>query len=134
MASAVEDAVLCDIETLAWRALKIEADGGDLRVSLESNWALLILRRAGGPAVVGFEALPTLPRGSSTTLRAVALSGGTPASSIHVEAPGLEVTPSDIPLSGETTIAVPADACPGDYAVSLLGKNLLGTKRFLVVE
>jgi hypothetical protein len=37
-------------------------------------------------------------------------------------------------LPGETTITVPPDALPGNYAVSISGKHILGAKRFLIVE
>jgi hypothetical protein len=42
--------------------------------------------------------------------------------------------PSEIPAPGEATVSVPPDAFPGNYAVSLSGEHLLGTKRFLIVE
>lgn len=134
LASQVEDAILCDIETLTWAPLELKCIDKDLRVSLRTNWALIILRRPTGPAVLGFDPLPTLRAGMSTPLRLQTLSAGKPTGSVSVTAPGLTVTPSETAASGGVTIRVPDDAFPGHYAVQVTGENLLGVKRFLVVE
>ena len=59
----MEDTILCDVETLTWAPLEPERHGDDLRLNLHTNWALVILRRPGGPTVVGFETLPALRAG-----------------------------------------------------------------------
>ncbi len=137
LAAQVEDAVLCDVETLAWSPLPLERQGNDVHLKLRTNWALVILRRPDGPAVVTFDPIPAMKRGSSTMLRLKALSEhahGTPSLRCNVAAPGLAIEPSEIDVPGEATIAVPANALPGNYAISVSSKNLLGAKRFLVVE
>ena len=133
----VEDAVLCDIETLACSPLATERVGDDVRVELRTNWGLVILRKQGGPAMAAFDPLPTLRRGASTTVRLSMLSGnaaGTEAQSATVTAPGLAVNPSEVLIPGDLTITVPAEALPGNYSVSVAGKGVLGCRRFLVVE
>ncbi len=137
LASQVGDAVLCNMEALTWMPLEIERHGDDLRLNLETNWALVILRRHGGPVVVGFDALPKLRAGESTRLHLSALSAGTTQSGhirASVNAPGLKVAPPEIAVPGEVTITVPPDALPGNYAVYASGKSLLGVRRFLVVN
>ena len=136
LASKVEDVVLCDVESSVWTPLAVERDGSDIRCSLRTNWALLILRRPGGPALVGFDPLPKLSRGTTATLNTVLLSPGAEHTNMEavVNAPGLDVALNDTCVPGTATIAVPRDAVPGNYGVSISGKNLLGIKRFLVVE
>lgn len=135
LAGDVEDAVLCDVETLEWAPIEIERCGADVRLQLDTNWALVILRRLCGPVVVGFDALPVLQPGESTVVRPEVLSPG-PHRGIQVRlnAPGLRVTPSGETNLGESTISVPPDALPGHYKVEIAGKNVMGTKRFLTVE
>jgi len=133
LADMVEDAVLCDIETLTWKPLDIERRAAALQFRLETNSALVILRRPRGPRLVDFEPLPIVRRGASVKIRPIALNGK-PECRICVHAPGLLVSPADLALPGETTVAVPPDALPGNYAVSICGRHILGTKRFLIVE
>jgi hypothetical protein len=98
---------------------------------------LLILRRPGGPAVVTFDPLPALRKGASAVLHLATLSqkaDGTATVRATLAAPGLVVEPSEIAVPGEVTLKVPSNALPGNYAVSVSGKNVLGVKRFLVVE
>jgi hypothetical protein len=133
LADMVEDAVCCDIETLTWKPLDIERRATALRFRLETNWALVILRRRRGPRLVDFEPFPVVWRGASAKIRPIALNGK-PEGRVSIHAPGLLVSPADLDLPGETTIPVPADALPGNYAVSISGKHVLGAKRFLIVE
>lgn len=135
LAGDVEDAVLCNVETLEWSPMEIDRCGSDVRLQLETNWALVILRRPCGPAIVAFDGLPTLQPGTSAVLRPKVLSSGA-CRNLHVavRAPGLQVVPEETPALGETIIVVPADALPGHYGVELSGRNVLGTKRFLTVE
>jgi hypothetical protein len=137
LAAQVEDAVLCDVETLTWTPLAAERVGEDLRFKLRSNWALVILRQRGSPAIVTFDPLPTLKRGASTVLHLATLSKkADDAATVHatLTAPGLVVEPSEIAVPGDVTITVPSNALPGNYAVSVSKKGVLGVKRFLVVE
>ncbi len=139
LASQVEEAVVCDVETLTWMPLPVERQGGDVRLRLKTNWALVILRRTGGAGVVAFDSLGTLRRGESTTLCLKLLTRReTDATQdrVAVSAPGLQVTPPETTLPGEVTITVPREALPGNYAVSVssAGGRLVGIKRFLVVE
>jgi hypothetical protein len=135
LANAVEDAVLCDVETLTWSSLEVDRCGPDLRLRIASNWALVILRRSGAPQLVGFDALPILRPGASTTVRPIPLTRK-PIGDAHIKvsAPGLKVTPVRSDISQEVTITVPPKALPGHYAVEISGENVLGTKRFLTVE
>ena len=136
--SHVADAALCDIETLTWTPLEIERDGDDVRIRLETNWALVILRQPDGPPIVAFDPLVSCARGDTTTLRLTPLTPGTVGldalRAATVAAPGLDVSRSEATESGEFTIHVPPDALPGSYPVAVDGEKLLGTKRLLVVE
>jgi len=134
LAHQVDEAILCNIETLNWTPLEIKRCGDDLRLHLETNWALVILRRPDGPVVVGFDALPKLRAGESTTLHLKMLSARSSRIRAFVNAPGLNLTPREAAVPGEVAITVPPDALPGNYAVYVSGENLLGVKRFLVVE
>jgi len=134
IASEVQEAVLCDIETLTWSTIPIACTGDDLSFTLKSNWALVILRDSDGPAVVGFDAMPKTKRGESTTISLRSLSEYAAKGRLSVEAPGLVVEPSKARIGEQVTISVPADAYPGHYAVTVSGKGALGMKRFLVVE
>jgi len=137
LAAQVEDAVLCDVETLTWTPLATERVGEDLRLKLRTNWGLVLLRRPGGPALVTFDPLPTLRKGASTVLHLTRLSQpASPTSPVRaaITAPGLVVEPSEITVPGDVTLTVPSDALPGNYAVSVSTTGGLGVKRFLVVE
>ncbi len=134
LAPLVEDAVICDIETLAWQPLKTERDGDDLHLRLKTNWGLIILRRQDSPKVAGFDPLPVLHGGESTTFTIQLLSSDSYKGNIHVTAPGLNIKPDKVSVSDQVTVNVPAGTFPGHYAVQLNGENLLGIKRFLVVE
>ena len=52
---------------------------------------------------------------------------------VKVLAPGLDVSPFESVVPGATLLRVPTDALPGNYAVRVIGDNVLGTMRFLVV-
>ncbi len=138
LGSQVADAALCDIETLTWTPLELERDGDDVRMHLETNWALVILRKPDGPAVVAFDRLASCARGGATSLQLVPLTPGEVGhdalQAVTVTAPGLDVSPSKSTESGEFTIHVPADALPGSYPVAADRENVLGAKRLLVVE
>jgi hypothetical protein len=137
LAAEVEDAALCDVETLTWTPLPVEKVGEELRFKLRTNWGLVILRRHGGPAVVTFEPLPKLKRGESTVLhiRPITKEGnGGGIVSRTITAPGLIVEPPQVAVPGQVTITVPGTALPGNYSVSFSNTNGLGIKRFLVVD
>jgi hypothetical protein len=137
LAAQVEDAVLCDVETLTWTPLATERVGEDLRLKLRTNWGLVLLRRPGGPTVVTFDPLPTLRKGASTVLHLTALSQpASPAATVRaaITAPGLVIEPAEINVPGDVTLTVPPDALPGNYAVSVSTNGVLGVRRFLVVE
>ena len=140
LAPQVEDAALCDIETLTWTPLDLEREGNDLRLRLTTNWALVILRQHGGPAILTFDPLPTLERGASATLQVKPLSPAAskaPNVTARITAPGLNVAPTQPQApapTAEFTITVPPEALPGNYTVFVSGDNLLGTRRFLVVQ
>jgi len=135
LGAGVEDAVLCDVEALAWAPLEIERAGNDVRLHLETNWALILLRGPNGPPVVDFEALSTARPGDAVSVHLKAISRGLSESArLSVIAPGLTVSPWETAISGEVVLQVPSDALPGSYAVSITGENILGVKKFLVVE
>jgi len=137
LATEVEDAVVCDVETLTWTPLATERVGSDLRFRLRTNWGLVLLRRPGGPPVVGFNSLPTLKKGASTRLQLTLLSGPPAASATvraTVAAPGLVVEAPEINVPGDVTLTVPSNALPGHYAISVAAKGVLGARRFLVVQ
>jgi len=137
LAAQIEDAVLCDVETLTWTPLATERAGEDLRLKLRTNWALVILRQRGGPAIVTFDPLPTLKRGASTVLHLATLSkkaDDTATVRTTLTAPGLVVEPSEIAVPGDVTVTVPSNAVPGNYAVSVSKRSVLGVRRFLVVQ
>ncbi|HUW63023.1 MAG TPA: hypothetical protein VMZ06_18615, partial [Candidatus Bathyarchaeia archaeon] len=129
----VADAALCDVETLSWTPVDIERLDNDIKIRLRTNWALIILRKTAGPAVVSFDSLPVLHKGDSTTIHPRVLCGD-PASSVLVSAPGLAVLPATVGVPDETQITVPPDAFAGNYAVTIGGNHVLGAKRFLTVE
>jgi len=132
-----EDAVVCNIETLEWSAVDLEARDGGVTLSLDANWALVILRERGGPGVAGMGALPALRPSQSAEIEVLALASGARRQTcgrVSVTAPGLEVRPARTTMPGHATITVPSNAPPGNYAVMLRGKGILGAKRFLVVR
>jgi hypothetical protein len=136
LAPQVDAAVVCDVEALTWLPLAPERQGKDLRLRLRTNWALVILRRPGGPRFVSFDSLPQLRKGASTKARLTALVKADGGDEIRatVSAPGLRVEPSETAVPGDVTIGIPADALPGNYSVRVAGRNVLGIRRFLVVE
>jgi hypothetical protein len=132
----VGGAVLCDMETLTWMPLATERWHNDLRLHLKANWALVILRRPGGPGFVSCDPLPRLRQGASTKVHLTELLKGQRSDQARavVSAPGLRVEPSEAAVPGDVTITVPPDALPGNYSVRMSGKGVLGVRRFLVVE
>lgn len=136
LASQVADAVLCDIETLTWTPIEIRRAEDALEFSLISNWAMIMLRKPGGPAIVGFDPLPQLEKGGTATLHLGVVNSNAEAPPLFavINAPGLVVSPCEVRVPGKTAVQVPQDALAGNYAVSVSGKNLLGAKRFLVVR
>ncbi|UCH34123.1 MAG: hypothetical protein JSV65_16520, partial [Armatimonadota bacterium] len=133
VAADVEDAMLCDVETLSWSRLRVRRRGPDLLLNLYTNFALIILRRRDAGAVVGFDDPPALAPGDSAQIRVTALSKGA-VTRARIVAPGLQVAPRHVTVPGNVTITVPADALPGMYAVSVTGDRILGVKRFLTVR
>ena len=134
LAREVEEIIFCDIETLSWKRAEMKRRGKDILLDLETNWALIILRKRGGPQVVGFDLLPKLDTGESAVLKPYLLSKGPFTGPLTIRAPGLGLTPARIELGETGIISVPEDAYPGHYSVSISGENVLGIKRFLVVE
>lgn len=133
LAAQVEDAVLCDVETLTWSHLPVQRCDGNLLLNLHTNFALVILRGPHAPAIVNLQKLPQLSPGESIVVNLVALSSGL-AQRARVTAPGLHVTPQEVTMPGTVTITVPPDAITGHYAVYASGENALGLKRFLAVR
>jgi hypothetical protein len=137
IAPQVEDAALCDVEHLIWSTAPVERAGKDLQVSVQSNWALILLRKHCGPRVVAFDPLPSTARGGAVVVRLKDLSATTKSPSefrATVNAPGLEVAPATVRVPGDITVTVPNDALPGNHAICVSGDDILGAKRFLVVE
>ena len=136
--SQVEDAVVCDIETLAWGPLDLDRDGEDLRLHLDTNWALVILRRLGGPPLVGFDPLSSQRPGATLSFRVGFVSSPSdrpvPQSPVSVTVLGLAVSPPEVAVPGEVTLRIPSETLPGYYAVSVHGEDILGIERFLAVE
>lgn len=137
IAPQVEDAAWCDIETLTWSSAPVERVGENLQVRVQSNWVLILLRKHGGPQVVAFDHLPSTARGGAVVMQLKDLSATTKTPSefrATVNAPGLEVAPATVRVPADITVTVPNDALPGNYSVFVSGENILGAKRFLVVE
>ena len=138
LSSQVEDAVVCDIETGTWAPLDLERDGYDLRLHLDTNWALVILRRPGGPPIVGFDPLSPQKPGDTISFRVGYISSPPdrtiPHSLVAITAQGLSATPLKATVPGEVTLQIPSETLPGYYAVSVSGEDTLGIKRFLVAE
>jgi Domain of unknown function (DUF6259) len=130
----VADAAFCDVETLEWAPLEVTREGDDVLLRLETNWALVILRKPGGPPLVSFDPPPACQRGASTALRLTPLTPGSDTVPVSVTAPGLDVSPSQTTAPGEVAVEVPPDALPGSYLVSLDGEGVLGVRRLLLVE
>jgi len=132
-----DNVFLCDIETLTWRPIEANRQNNALELALDTNWALLVFTPTDGPHLVGFDPLPTLHRGESTTVALYIIAADTRRKTktrITVAAPGLAGFPRQINVPGKLKIAVPKKALPGHYAIQITGKNILGTKRFLTVE
>ncbi|HOZ46228.1 MAG TPA: DUF6259 domain-containing protein [Candidatus Hydrogenedentes bacterium] len=138
LGSLVEDAVYCDVETLTWAPLAMERDGADARVRLETNWALIILRRVGGPQIIGFDPLPARRPGDTVSFQIGLISpqsdSAAPPRSVHITAHGLDVPTPDVAVPGQTILQIPVDALPGYYAIFVESEGALGVKRFLVIE
>ena len=85
-------------------------------------------------------AVPVLALVAPDTLPIAAILFGVPISLAMVryeradlDRPGLAwVLGGRVP--GRATLTAPVDALPGSYGVTLSGRNLLGMKRFVVVE
>lgn len=133
LAYEVEDAVLCDVDTLTWTRVPVRHRGTDAQLDLSTNFALVILRRPGGRPLVGFPELSPVERGRSVETRLEAVTNGA-TGRVRVDAPGLQVAPQEVAAPGSVTITVPPDAPPGLYAVRVIGDNALGIKRFLRVR
>jgi len=134
---SVEDAACCDVETLTWSSMPFERVGPDIQVRIQSNWVLILFRKHGGPRVVTFPPLPSVTRGASVPVHLECVSSDPKtATACHatVRAPGLKVGSDTVTIPGDVDIQVPADAIPGNYSVFVSGDNLLGGRRFLVVE
>jgi hypothetical protein len=129
----VEDAVLCDVETLTWTRVPVHHHRGDARVNLRTNFALVILRRQGGRPLIGFPELLPVERGGSLEIRLDSLTNGA-TGPVRIDAPGLRVAPQEVAVPGAVTITVPPDAVPGLYGVRAMGDNALGIKRFVAVR
>lgn len=130
-------ASLCDVETLAWKPLEVERCGDSVRMQLNSNWALITLSPADGPAVIDVATLPTAAPGDRVTLKLLTVAGdprqGGPLS-VSISAPGLTIEPAIATVPGEAVVKVPPDALPGFYSVTVSGRQVLGAKRFLRVK
>ena len=133
MASEIEDAIVCDIEDLTWRAVEIDRRGPDACLALQSNWVHVILRAPGGPRVVVFDPLPELEPGQSIRVRPSVIPEG-PAVLLQTQAPGLEVTSPGGSEGQEVILTVPAGACAGHYGITFSGESVLGAKQFLTVH
>lgn len=133
-ATDIADAAVCDIETGTWAPLAITRQDGNLQFSLESNWALVVLRKLGGPALVDLNELPATAAGGSVEVRLTALTEGS-ARPLRVKliAPGLDAPTAETAVPGMLTLRVPDGALPGNYAVRVEGDGVLGMKRFLAV-
>ena len=138
MVGTVQQAFLCDVETLEWRPLPIESNKDDLCFRLRTNWGLVVLSLPGGPGVLDFDPLPKVRPGDSTTVMPRVVGQGrdqeAESPACRVEAPGLEVTQETGSRAGEFTVTVPPDAREGHYTVYASGEGMLGTRRFLTVE
>ncbi|MBI5091107.1 MAG: hypothetical protein HZB26_01545 [Candidatus Hydrogenedentes bacterium] len=136
VAPKIASGTLCDIETLTWKPLELNRAGADLQICLNTNWALMVLSEAGGPPIVSIDPLPELHPGESTTVHWSALQGEAKEAlplTVELVAAGLAVAPQSSSVPGAAVITAPGDALPGFYGVKVVGKRVLGTKRFLKV-
>jgi hypothetical protein len=51
-----------------------------------------------------------------------------------IQAPGLKIVSPSVAAPGEAVVAVPPDALPGLYSVTVSGERIFSTRRYLKVE
>jgi hypothetical protein len=134
VASAVESAVAFDVETLKVLPVELQRSGNALRLSVDSRWFLVILRRHSCRPIASFGDLPAVAAGRRLPLdlRVVAPRAEAKLVTARLCAPGLGVDAA-VRIPGSFTLKVPAATAPGHYPLTLSGRAMLGHKRFLEV-
>lgn len=138
----LEGAYLYDIEKATVTPLKVRKEGSGWILPIETtNWFMVLLRPPHGPALGYFSAVPTLHAGEAweVDLALLTPSSGKVKCQATLASRGLVFAPGStssisVSLPGRATLVVPAGARPGCYEVELRGENLVGIKRFVVVE
>lgn len=135
LAAAVESALGCDVETLRPCLVTMTRSQGDLLLSLDCRWFLIILGRTGCRPLVSFGDLPSVRPGQRLALSLSMVSPGERTSTVTatLQAPGLGVH-QELRIPGSFTLEVPEDTPSGWYLVTLDSPTVLGHKRFLKVE
>ena len=135
LGAVVESAVGFNVETLAQCPVSFARSGDDLLLSLDCRWFLIILREPGCKPLVSFGELAPAAPGAMVPLQLHALADGekTTRASAALLAPGLGVQ-QVVTIPGSCALAVPPNAKPGLYRVTLAGPAVLGHKRFLQVK
>jgi len=135
LAASVESAIGFDVETLGPRPVTMTKSQGDLVLSPDWRWFLIILRRTGCRPLVSFGNLPSVTPGQRLPLdfHMVSASGSPSAATATLLAPGLGVR-RRVHIPGSYTLEVAADTPPGWYLVTLDSPTVLGHKSFLKVD
>ncbi len=135
----VAGAYLYDIETtrIGPAGFRQEGRNGVLSVS-GTNWFMVLLREADGPAVAELEPVPPMRAGESRPVAVRLLTRPGRAMRATLIARGLNFGDADaksitIAVPGTATVTAPPDAAPGRYQIELEGPNLIGIKRFVDV-
>jgi len=135
LAASVESAIGFDVETLRPHPVTMRKSQGDLLLSLDCRWFLIILRRTGCRPLVSFGNLPSVKPGQRLPLSFSIVPPGEQTSTVTatLKAPGLGLH-QELRIPGSFTLEVPADTPTGWYLVTLDSSTVLGHKRFLKVN
>lgn len=134
LAEAVESAAACDVETLEPLPVTVERLAGDLALSVESRWFVVVLRKAECRPLVSFGNLSAVTPGEEVPLQLSIVSSeakGLAVATLH--APGLAVE-QKVKVPGIAMLQVPKGTPPGHYRVTLEGPGVLGHKRFVEIR
>jgi Domain of unknown function (DUF6259) len=135
-------AYLYDIEKATVTPFKVRKEGADWILPVENtNWFMVLLRPPLGPAIGSFSAVRPLHAGESAEVDLALLAPAKGKAKVQATLAsrglrfGLGSEPSvSVSLPSKATLVVPAGTPPGRYEVELKGENLVGIKRFVVVE
>jgi len=133
-AADVESVVGFDVETLQTTPVSVARDGADLRLTVDSRWFVIVLRKAGCRGLVSFGGPGPMKPGQRVELDLgiVSPDGDAAPAAATFSAPGLGLR-REVRVPGSITFEVPKDTPPGKYRMTLEGPGVLGHKRFVEV-